>query len=86
MRIRINDRKCQGFGMCALAAPDLFGVGERDGYAYLKTSGNDSRSLDYLKVASISDGNMEAAKMAAENCPTQAIDILDDNDSSLLIP
>ena len=29
MKIKIDERRCQGFGMCALAAPELFKVGEK---------------------------------------------------------
>jgi ferredoxin len=78
MKIRINERKCQGFGMCASAAPDLFAVGENDGYAYLKVeSGNEAGATAHLRIADISESSEEAAKLAVSLCPMEAIETLD---------
>jgi ferredoxin len=82
MKVRINERKCQGFGLCALAAPNLFVVGEFDGYAYIAlpkdSAGTDP--LSYVRVAAIPHDKLEAAKVAAENCPTHAIEILSEEE------
>lgn len=78
MKIRINDRKCQGFGMCALAAPDVFGVDENDGYAYVKIPHRQAMPSDRLKEAHAPEVNLEAVQAAAASCPMQAIDISDD--------
>jgi ferredoxin len=78
MKIRINERKCQGFGMCANAAPDLFAVGEHDGYAYLKIDSADAADgIGHLRMADIPKGSEEAATAAVSICPMEAIETLD---------
>jgi ferredoxin len=62
MKIRIDERRCQGFGMCAIAAPELFAVGEKDGYAV-------------ALVSEVAPEQREAAQAAVENCPMHAIDL-----------
>jgi ferredoxin len=64
--------------MCALAAPDVFGVGEDDGYAYVKIPHRQATPSDRLKDAHVSEVNREAVQAAAASCPMQAIDISDD--------
>jgi ferredoxin len=62
MKIRIDERRCQGFGMCAIAAPELFAVGEKDGYAV-------------ALVSEVAPEQREAAQAAVENCPMHAIEL-----------
>jgi ferredoxin len=62
MKITIDERRCQGFGMCALAAPELFKVGEKDGYAV-------------ALVSEVTHEQIEAARAAVENCPMHAIEL-----------
>jgi ferredoxin len=77
MKIRVNERKCQGFGMCANAAPDLFAVGENDGYAYLKIDSGDTAGAGaHLRTADIPESAKESAGLAASLCPMEAIEIL----------
>jgi ferredoxin len=64
MRIKIDERKCQGFGMCAVTAPHLFKVGERDGYAV-------------ALVDEVKPEQMEIAQEAAASCPMSAIDLIE---------
>jgi ferredoxin len=62
VKIKIDERLCQGFGMCAIAAPELFKVGEKDGYAV-------------ALVSEVSPEQLEAAQAAVENCPMHAIEL-----------
>jgi ferredoxin len=65
--------------MCANAAPDLFAVGESDGYAYLKVeSGDTAGAVDHLRTADINDSERDAATLAASVCPMEAIEILEE--------
>lgn len=60
MRINIDLRKCQGFGMCQDAAPLLFRVDERDGYSV-------------ALVSEVPLDAQDAAHQAAGACPMSAI-------------
>ncbi len=64
MRIKIDERQCQGFGLCAEVAAQLFKVGERDGYAI-------------ALVAELSDEQLQAAREAEAACPMRAIQIVE---------
>jgi ferredoxin len=64
MKIKIDERRCQGFGMCALTAPDLFKVGEKDGYAV-------------ALVSEVAPEQAEAARAAVESCPMRAIELIE---------
>lgn len=35
MRVRIDDRLCQGHAMCILACPELFDLSDEDGHAFV---------------------------------------------------
>lgn len=63
MRAVVNNRKCQGFGICKLAAPELFEVGEADGYAIVLK--------DPIPLSQADD-----AESAARQCPMEAIELL----------
>jgi ferredoxin len=62
MRISVNERKCQGHGLCAMSAPQMFDIGESDGYAY--------SLVDEVPV-----DQEGAARQAAGRCPERAIQI-----------
>jgi ferredoxin len=64
MKAKIDERRCQGFGMCALAAPRLFEVGQRDGYAI-------------ALVDEIPADQIDAARAAVKECPMRAIKLVD---------
>lgn len=64
MRIKIDERQCQGFGLCAETAPHLFKVGERDGYAV-------------ALVPELSAEQLEAAREAEAACPMRAIKVVE---------
>ena len=60
MKVRINDLRCVGHGMCCLAAPELFQLSDEDGHAYVLLQ----------KVPNELD---EAVLHAQRGCPEQAI-------------
>ena len=64
MRIHIDETRCQGFGLCKLAAPDFFDVGDRDGYAI-------------ALVDRVPPGREDEAAAAARQCPMAAIALID---------
>ena len=62
MRIKIDRQACQGHGLCAMYAEELFEIGEEDGRAI-------------VRVAPVPDGLKEAARQAVRICPELAISI-----------
>jgi ferredoxin len=62
MRVRINDERCQGHGLCRISAPDLFFAREEDGNAYVKDE----------EVAAGREGDVQ---LAADSCPELAIEV-----------
>lgn len=60
MRVRVLDDVCQGHTLCATAAPEIFGLREEDGHAFVIN-------------AEVPDGMEEAAERAALGCPERAI-------------
>ncbi|MCW1384889.1 ferredoxin [Novosphingobium sp. KCTC 2891] len=36
MKVRVNDDRCVGQGMCRLACPEIFELNDEDGHAYVK--------------------------------------------------
>lgn len=62
MRVRVDEEKCQGHGLCRLSAPELFLPREEDGHAYVT---NDI----------VPDGQESPAELAAASCPELAIEI-----------
>jgi len=64
MKIRLDPGKCQGFGMCVGAAPELFGLREGDGYGFVRTQ-------------EAAAEHREKAEEAASACPMRAIEIID---------
>lgn len=66
MRARVDPDRCQGHNRCYAIAPELFDVDDL-GYAHEAGDG----------VVPI--GQVEQARLAAANCPEQAITILEDS-------
>ncbi len=62
MKVRIDDERCQGHGLCRISAPELFFAREEDGNAYVK---------DEVVPA----GSEADAQLAADSCPELAIDV-----------
>jgi ferredoxin len=65
MRVRIDGQLCQGHGRCYDLAPDLFGEDE-EGYGQVVGDG---------RPAAHRQGD---ARLAAANCPEQAIELLEE--------
>lgn len=66
-RVRIDEDRCQGHTLCAMAASAVFGLRDDDGHSY-------------LLVSEFTPEVIEAAERAASTCPEQAIFIEDDED------
>lgn len=62
MRIAFDREKCQGHGRCYALAPDLFDADD-EGYAVVLVSGD------------LTADQLEAAQLAADNCPEYAISV-----------
>jgi ferredoxin len=64
MRVSVDPDLCQGHTLCSMAAPDVFGLRDEDGHAYLLITEFDQASI-------------AAARRAASTCPEQAITVED---------
>lgn len=64
MRVRVDEDICQGHTLCAMAAPDVFGLRDDDGHAY-------------VLVTDFTPELIASAKRAALTCPEQAIVVED---------
>ena len=62
MRVKIDDERCQGHGLCRISAPDLFFAREEDGNAYVKDE-------------QVPAGREDDAQLAADSCPELAIEV-----------
>ena len=62
MRVRIDDERCQGHGLCRITAPDLFFAREEDGNAYVKDE-------------QVPKGRESDVQLAADSCPELAIEV-----------
>lgn len=60
MRLHVDSDLCQGHNRCAMLAPDLFDIDEK---GYASPAGDGTVPAD----------RREAAELAADNCPEQAI-------------
>jgi ferredoxin len=60
MKIHVDPTLCQGHNRCAALAPDLFDIDD-DGYASAAGDGT------------VPQDHADAAELAADNCPEQAI-------------
>lgn len=65
MRIRVIEENCQGHNRCKAIAPDLFNLDE---------IGNATAANDGL----VPPGQEEMARLAVENCPEFAIEIIEE--------
>jgi ferredoxin len=59
MKVKVDEDRCRGHGMCLTLCPDVFHMTD-DGYAVADPS-------------EVPDGLEESAKDAIANCPEQAI-------------
>lgn len=64
MKVRVDEDKCQGHGLCRISAPELFFAREEDGHAYVKDE-------------NVPPEQEDAAQLAADSCPELAIEIDD---------
>jgi ferredoxin len=63
MRVQIDPGRCQGHGRCYDLTPDLFGEDE-EGYGTVLGDGD------------VPAERAGAARLAADNCPERAVDVL----------
>ncbi|PQM46003.1 Ferredoxin [Mycobacterium talmoniae] len=63
MKVSVNLDKCVGIGMCEVAAPNVFEVGD-DGQSH-------------VLVDEIAEADVAGVKQAVANCPTEALTIQD---------
>ena len=68
MRVSVDATKCEGYGTCAIHAPEIFKLDEW-GYAYADGDGVVTPEL------------REAAQRAIADCPIAAIVVLSDGDA-----
>jgi ferredoxin len=65
MKVRVDDTRCQGHTLCAMAAPELFKLRDEDGHSYVENE--------------VVPPELEDKARAAEaTCPEQAIIIDED--------
>lgn len=64
MHIKLDHEKCQGHGRCYSLSPDVF-ESDDEGYARLVVDGDVPPELE------------PAARLAADNCPEFAIEIVE---------
>jgi ferredoxin len=60
LRVHVQQDVCQGHTLCFMAAPEVFGLREEDGHAF-------------IKITEFTPELIEAAERAALTCPEQAI-------------
>ena len=65
MRIRVNPEKCQGHNRCYAIAPELFEV-------------DDFGQSTAVGGGAVPAGMEDAARLAIDNCPEYAIEIVED--------
>ncbi len=65
MRVHVVSDKCQGHNRCILIAPELFEADEF-GYAHELSDGSVAPELE------------EKARLAAANCPEEAIEVIEE--------
>jgi ferredoxin len=65
VRVRVDGDKCQGHGRCYALAPELF---ESDDFGNAVVVGN----------GVVPEGLEDRARLAVDNCPEYAIEIVDD--------
>jgi len=60
MRVRVDNDRCVGHGMCRLACPEVFELSDEDGHAYVVDE-------------NVRSEFEEAVDQAVRGCPEQAI-------------
>lgn len=60
MKIRVDEERCQGHTLCAMAAPELIGLRDEDGHAFVESE-------------EVPEGLEGKARNAAATCPERAI-------------
>jgi ferredoxin len=70
VRLRVNPDRCQGHNRCYSLAPELFDVDEYG----MSQALNDGRVPEELE---------EKARLAVDNCPEFAIEILDEEGGNM---
>jgi ferredoxin len=64
MQVSVDGGRCQGHTLCHLVAPQLFGLNDQDGHAYVL--------LDPVPPALAAQ-----ARQAAAGCPEEAITVVE---------
>ena len=67
VRAEVQRELCTGDGLCVNAAPEVFRIGDEG----------------FCEVIEIGEGDEEGLRKAAEECPAQAIVLLDDRGNQL---
>lgn len=65
MKVRVDDTRCQGHTLCAMAAPELFKLRDDDGHSYVEDE-------------NVPPDLQGKARAAEATCPERAIIIEDD--------
>ncbi len=64
MRVTVEEERCQGHTLCAMAAPEVFDLREDDGHSVVKLEEVPTRLAG-------------AVRRAVDSCPERAISITD---------
>ncbi|WP_280490237.1 ferredoxin [Nocardia carnea] len=62
MKVRVDDKICQGHTICAMVAPEIFALRDEDGHSYAPAGGE------------VPAGFEAAAGEAVRSCPERAIE------------
>ncbi|GAB88282.1 putative ferredoxin [Gordonia rhizosphera NBRC 16068] len=62
MKVSVDEKQCQGHGLCFMTAPEVFGLRDEDGHSYVLPDGN-------------APEHEVAAKAGAAACPERAISV-----------
>lgn len=65
MKVRADDNRCQGHGLCNMTAPDVFALSEADGHVIVRT-------------ADVPPELADDAMRGVEACPELALSASDD--------
>ena len=67
MRVTVDLSRCQGYANCVSTAPEIFDLDDDSGQAVVLTP-------------EVSSEELEAARLAVDMCPAQAISLVDSAD------
>jgi ferredoxin len=65
MRVRIDTARCKGNAMCWAAAPEVFGLDENTGYAYVPDE-------------EVPPQHAAQARVGAGMCPEHAVEVIEE--------